>query len=87
MIFRSLIVAVVVLALAGAWWLLQALGMPGSLTPQTLTDWLNQEGAAGPALLMLLMVIAVIVGPIPTLPISATAVSYTHLTLPTKRIV
>jgi uncharacterized membrane protein YdjX (TVP38/TMEM64 family) len=65
--------AVVVLALAGAWWLLQALGMPASLTPQTLTDWLNQEGATGPALLMLLMVIAVIVGPIPTLPISATA--------------
>ncbi|XKH02320.1 TVP38/TMEM64 family protein [Marinobacter nauticus] len=73
MIFRACLLAVVVLALAGAWWLLQALGMPASLTPQTLTDWLNQEGSTGPALLMLLMVIAVIVGPIPTLPISATA--------------
>ncbi|PPK53329.1 TVP38/TMEM64 family protein [Marinobacter persicus] len=73
MIFRASIMAIVILALAAAWWLLQALGMPASLTSQTLTDWLNQEGAAGPALLMLLMVIAVIVGPIPTLPISATA--------------
>ncbi|MDX1458869.1 MAG: TVP38/TMEM64 family protein [Marinobacter sp.] len=70
---RIAIVIVVVAALAGAWWLLQTLGMPGSLSPQALSAWLSSQGTAGPLLLMLLMVIAVVVGPIPTLPISATA--------------
>ncbi|HEV8077416.1 MAG TPA: TVP38/TMEM64 family protein, partial [Marinobacter sp.] len=41
--------------------------------PDSLAMWLQSKGAVGPLLLMLLMLIAVVVGPIPTLPISATA--------------
>jgi hypothetical protein len=45
--------------------------MPSELSPQALARWLQSQGAVGP--LMLLMIIAVVVGPIPTLPVSATA--------------
>lgn len=70
---RIAVVLLVAAALAGAWWLLRILGMPAELSPQALTGWLQSQGAAGPLLLMVLMVIAVVVGPIPTLPVSATA--------------
>jgi uncharacterized membrane protein YdjX (TVP38/TMEM64 family) len=70
---RIAVVLVVVAALAGAWWLLQILGMPPNLSPDALATWLQSQGAAGPVLLMMLMLIAVVVGPIPTLPVSATA--------------
>ncbi|WP_373188014.1 TVP38/TMEM64 family protein [Halopseudomonas sp.] len=73
MAFRMAVVILVLAALAGAWWLLQILGMPGSFSPEVLSVWLKSQGRVGPLLLMLLMVIAVIVGPIPTLPVSATA--------------
>jgi uncharacterized membrane protein YdjX (TVP38/TMEM64 family) len=71
--FRIAVVILVLSALAAAWWLLQTLGMPANLSPGTLSTWLGSQGATGPILLMLLMVIAVVVGPIPTLPVSATA--------------
>lgn len=58
-------------ALAGAWLLLRGLGMPADLSTEGLAVWLNAQGFAGPLLLMLMMVMAVVVGPIPTLPISA----------------
>ncbi len=70
---KAAVLAVVLVALAALWWLLQVLGMPNSLSTQALSGWLEGQGMAGPALLMLLMIIAVVVGPIPTLPISATA--------------
>jgi len=70
---RIAVVLVILAALAGAWWLLQILGMPPNLSPDALATWLQSQGAAGPMLLMLLMLIAVVVGPIPTLPVSATA--------------
>jgi uncharacterized membrane protein YdjX (TVP38/TMEM64 family) len=70
---RIAVVLIVLAALAGAWWLLQILGMPPNLSPNALSTWLQSQGAAGPLLLMLLMLIAVVVGPIPTLPVSATA--------------
>lgn len=73
MTVRIAIVVVVLAALAGAWGLLQVLGMPANLSPDTLAQWLGSQGAAGPLLLVLLMMIAVVVGPIPTLPVSATA--------------
>lgn len=73
MTFRIAVLAVVVGALAVAWWLLQSLGMPADLSPEILAEWLGSQGATGPLLLMLLMMIAVVVGPIPTLPVSATA--------------
>ena len=70
---RIAVVLVVLMALAGVWWLLQILGMPTNLSPDALSTWLKSQGAVGPLLLMLLMLIAVVVGPIPTLPVSATA--------------
>lgn len=73
MTLRIAVVLLVAAALAGAWWLLQILGMPPDLSPGSLADWLKSQGTTGPLLLMLLMIIAVVVGPIPTLPVSATA--------------
>lgn len=73
MTLRIAVVLVVAAAIAASWWLLQILGMPSELSPDTLAQWLQSQGAVGPLLLMLLMIIAVVVGPIPTLPVSATA--------------
>ncbi|WP_150911937.1 TVP38/TMEM64 family protein [Marinobacter halotolerans] len=73
MALRIAVVVLVISALAGAWWLLQILGLPAKLSPDVLASWLQSQGVVGPLLLMLLMVIAVVVGPIPTLPVSATA--------------
>ena len=73
MSLKVVVAVLVAAALASAWWLLQVLGMPASLAPEMLAEWLTSQGAVGPLLLMLLMVIAVVVGPIPTLPVSATA--------------
>ena len=73
MSLKVVVAMLVAAALASAWWLLQVLGMPASLAPEMLAEWLTSQGAVGPLLLILLMVIAVVVGPIPTLPVSATA--------------
>lgn len=73
MTLRMAVVLAVAAALAGIWWLLQQLGMPSDLSPDALSRWLQSHGALGPLLLMLLMTVAVVVGPIPTLPVSATA--------------
>ncbi|MGX1203448.1 TVP38/TMEM64 family protein [Marinobacter sp. MBR-105] len=70
---RIAVVLVVIGALADAWWMLQVLGMPPNFSPDALATWLQSKGAVGPLLLILLMLIAVVVGPIPTLPVSATA--------------
>lgn len=45
--------------------------MPVLLSSMTISDWLGGHGIWGPALLMTMMVIAVVVGPITTLAISA----------------
>lgn len=45
--------------------------MPVSLSPDALSTWLNGQGVWGPVFLFLMMVLAVVVGPIPTLPVSA----------------
>jgi len=73
MTLRITILVVVLVALAASWWLLQNLGMPTNLSPDVLSAWLGSQGAIGPLLLIILMIIAVVVGPIPTLPVSATA--------------
>jgi len=44
--------------------------VPTSLDPQALANWLTGRGAQGPLLLAALMVIAVVIGPIPTMPVS-----------------
>ncbi|QTN42441.1 TVP38/TMEM64 family protein [Marinobacter salsuginis] len=71
LIFRFSILAIVAMLMAAIWLLLRNLGMPASFSPSVLSDWFSSQGAMGPVLLMLLMILAVVVGPIPTLPISA----------------
>ena len=71
LVFRFSILAIVAMLMAAIWLLLRNLGMPASFTPSVLSDWFSSQGAMGPVLLMLLMILAVVVGPIPTLPISA----------------
>jgi len=72
-LFRLSFLIVIVLVMAGIWLVLRQLGMPASLAPDALSNWLSGQGGLGLLLLMLLMVLAVVIGPIPTLPISATA--------------
>lgn len=72
-IFRLSFLAIVALLMAAIWLLLRQLGMPVSLAPAALSDWLMHQGMLGPLFLMLMMILAVVVGPIPTLPISAAA--------------
>ena len=71
--FRLAMVGSVAAVMALLWLVLYQLGLPASLKPSALATWLNSHGALGPVFLMLLMVLAVVVGPIPTLPISAAA--------------
>lgn len=72
-LFRLFFLAIVALLMAAIWLLLRQLGMPASLAPTALSEWLIRQGMLGPLLLMLMMILAVVVGPIPTLPISAAA--------------
>lgn len=71
LVIRLLAIAGLAVLMAGIWAVLQALGAPASLSPSDLSAWLQGEGPWGPLLLILLMVLAVVVGPIPTLPVSA----------------
>jgi len=71
--FRFFFLIFVGLLMAAIWLVLRQLGMPASLAPDALSQWLSQQDGLGMVLLMLLMVLAVVIGPIPTLPISATA--------------
>jgi uncharacterized membrane protein YdjX (TVP38/TMEM64 family) len=71
--FRIVLIATVAAMMAGIWWLLQGLGLPMSLSPMGIAAWFNSQGSLGPLLLLLLMVLAVVVGPIPTLPATAAA--------------
>lgn len=69
--------AVVLLALTGLmvvlWVVLREMGMPASLSTTALSMWLEGLGPWAPGLLMAMMILAVVIGPIPTLPISATS--------------
>lgn len=71
MLARLSLLVVVCISLAALWFFLRGLGMPGDLSAQGMAGWLNAQGIAGPVLLVLMMIMAVVVGPIPTLPISA----------------
>lgn len=70
---RAAVVVLVLLGMLASWLVLRQMGLPESLSPQVIADWLNGNGALGPILLCLLMVLAIVVGPIPTLPITAAA--------------
>jgi uncharacterized membrane protein YdjX (TVP38/TMEM64 family) len=68
---KSAVVVVLVLGVAVLWFALRELGMPATLSSPAISAWLADLGAWGPVLLAAMMVMAVVVGPIPTLPISA----------------
>lgn len=69
--WQRLIAAAALIALI--WWLAVALLPDHADAPADLADHIRTSGTWGPALLMGLMVMAVLVGPVPTFPISATA--------------
>lgn len=69
--FRLGLLVSVALLMGAFWLVLNQLGMPPSLAPDALARWLSEQGVLGPVLLLLMMVLAVVIGPVPTLPISA----------------
>ncbi|MGM0782780.1 MAG: TVP38/TMEM64 family protein [Pseudomonadota bacterium] len=71
--FRAGVITTVAAIMAGIWWLLQGLGLPMSFSPSGIAEWFNSQGNLGPLLLLLLMILAVVVGPLPTLPVTAAA--------------
>lgn len=71
--FRTGLVAIVAALMTGIWWLLQGLGLPLNFSPSGIAGWLNSQGSLGPLLLLLLMMLTVVVGPLPTLPVTAAA--------------
>jgi uncharacterized membrane protein YdjX (TVP38/TMEM64 family) len=71
--FRIGLVVSVAALMAGIWWLLQGLGLPMSFSPAGIAGWFNSQGSLGPLLLLLLMTLTVVVGPLPTLPVTAAA--------------
>ncbi|TFH87752.1 TVP38/TMEM64 family protein [Billgrantia azerbaijanica] len=71
--FRLGLIVAAAISMALVWLVLRQLGMPDSLSPDALSLWLNGHGALGPLLLLALMVLTVVVGPLPTLPITAAA--------------
>lgn len=68
---RACVVAGLGSLMALLWLTLGHLGMPAGLSAGALSGWLDGQGLWGPILLCLMMIMAVVVGPIPTLPISA----------------
>jgi uncharacterized membrane protein YdjX (TVP38/TMEM64 family) len=63
----------VLLAIAGVYGLIQFTPLQDFLTPQKLTSFLRELGVVGPFALMGLMTVAVVVSPIPSLPLDLAA--------------
>ena len=63
----------VLLAIAGLYGLIQFTSLQEILTPEKLTSLLRELGVAGPFALMGLMTLAVVVSPIPSLPLDLAA--------------
>lgn len=68
---RATVFLILILFMAVLWFFLRGTGMPASLSAAALTAWLDDLGPWAPILLATMMVMAVVVGPIPTLPVSA----------------
>ncbi|MGE5708877.1 MAG: TVP38/TMEM64 family protein [Nitrospira sp.] len=62
-----------VLAGAAGWWGLLSIDYERSLTPTALTQWLNDAGPLAPMLLIGSMATAVVIPPIPSLPLDLAA--------------
>ncbi|MFY0991189.1 TVP38/TMEM64 family protein [Halomonas sp. C05BenzN] len=69
--FRAGVLIAAAMSMTLVWLVLGQLGMPDALSPDALSRWLNGRGALGPLLLVALMVLTVVVGPLPTLPVTA----------------
>lgn len=66
-------VIVAILAVAAGWWGLLSIDYERYLTPTALAQWLNDAGPWAPFLLIGSMVCAVIIPPIPSLPLDLAA--------------
>ncbi len=62
-----------IMAVAAAWWGLLSIDYERYLTPTALAQWLNDAGPLAPLLLIGSMVCAVIIPPIPSLPLDLAA--------------
>lgn len=71
--FRTAVLLALAVLMLVLWVFLREMGMPASLSTAALSAWLEGLGAWAPVLLVGMMILAVVVGPIPTLPISATS--------------
>jgi len=60
-------------ALAAGWWGLSSFDLERYLTPSVLSQWLNEAGPLAPLLLIGSMVCAVVIPPIPSLPLDLAA--------------
>lgn len=69
----ALLVAILVVILVAAGIAVWVFDLGAWLRPDRLQRWLTEMGALGPVLLMGLMIVAVVIGPIPTFPITVTA--------------
>lgn len=61
------------LLMLAIWQLLRHMGMPASFSASAMAAWLQDHGSLSILLLLAVMLMAVVVGPIPTLPITAAA--------------
>ncbi|MBS0002771.1 MAG: TVP38/TMEM64 family protein [Thioalkalivibrio sp.] len=71
--FKTAVLLALSVLMVVLWVFLREMGMPASLSTAALSQWLEGLGPWAPVLLMGMMILAVVVGPIPTLPISATS--------------
>ena len=71
---RLAALALLVLALIGTYWLLHDSGtLQTIMNPHTLQAWIMAQGAWGPAAIVGLMVLAILISPIPSAPIALAA--------------
>lgn len=70
---RLAVVVFLALLMVVIWQLLAHMGMPESFSASVIADWLQGHGRLSLLLLLALMLMAVVVGPIPTMPITAAA--------------
>ena len=70
---RLAVIIFLALLMLVIWQLLRHMGMPASFSAAAMADWLQTHGQWSLLLLLAVMLMAVVVGPIPTLPITAAA--------------
>ena len=64
----------ILLCLGAAYWVLAQMELPAIVTDRdALRGWVEQLGPWGPAAIFLLMILSIVIGPIPTVPIAMVA--------------